>query len=121
MGFNYPIYERSCRVYNTLKSKIKRNLTFNGIILPTKGDNIASMCLVKTPQCYRKKRIMYYDEAAKKAFITERSLKKTVVYIIKVIMMLFEISFKLTKAQKAYREDGLKLRTLEFWKGYLEI
>lgn len=121
IGFNYPLYENSCRVYNTLKSKIKRDLTFNGLLLPTKGNTIVSMCLVKTSQCYRKKKIMFYDEAAKKAFITERSFKKTIAYLIKVIMMLFEISFKLTKTQKAYRRDGIKLRTLEFWKGYLEI
>ena len=79
------------------------------------------MSLVKSPQCYRKKRVMFYDEAAKKAFITERSLGKTVRYIAKALSMLFEISLKLKKAQRAYREEGLKLRTLEFWKGYLEI
>ncbi len=121
MGFSYPVYEASLRVNNTLKTKIKRNLTFNGIILPAKGDSIVSMSLVKSPQCYRKKRVMFYDEAAKKAFITERSLGKTVRYIAKTLSMLFEISLKLKKAQRAYREEGLKLRTLEFWKGYLEI
>lgn len=121
MGFSYPVYEASLRVNNTLKTKIKRNLTFNGIILPAKGDSIVSMSLVKSPQCYRKKRVMFYDEAAKKAFITERSLGKTVRYIAKTLSMLFEISLKLKKAQRAYREEGLKLRTLEFWKEYLEI
>lgn len=121
MGFNYPIYEESLGVNNTLKTKIKRNLTFNGLFLPAKGDNIVSMAKVKTPQCYRKKRIMHYDEAAKKGFITERSFGETVRYMAKAVAMLFEISFKLTKAQKEYREEGLKLRTLEFWKGYLGI
>lgn len=121
IGFSYPVYEASLRINNTLKTKIKRNLTFNGIILPAKGDSIVSMSLVKSPQCYRKKRVMFYDEAAKKAFITERSLGKTVRYIAKALSMLFEISLKLKKAQRAYREEGLKLRTLEFWKGYLEI
>lgn len=121
MGFNYPIYEESQRINNTLKTKIKRNLTFNGLFFPTTGDTIVSMVMVKTPQCYRKKRVMYYDEAAKKAFITERSFRNTIKSIAKTVSMLFEISFKLEKAQKAYREEGLQLRTLEFWKGYLEI
>ena len=121
MGFSYPVYEESLRINNTLITKIKRNLTFNGLLLPTKGDNIVSVARVKTPQCYRKKRVMYYDEAAKKAFITERSFGKTVRYLAKTAGMLFAISFKFPKAQKAYREEGYKLRTLEFWKGYLEI
>ena len=121
MGFNYPIYEESLKVNNTFKTKIKRNLTFNGLLLPAKGDNIVSMAMVKTPQCYRKKRVMFYDEAAKKAFLTERSFGKTVRYMAKTVGMLFEISFKFKKAESAYREEGLELRTLKFWKGYLEI
>lgn len=121
VGFNYPLYEGNLGIYNTVKTKIKRNLTFNGIILPAKGDAVVSMAMVKTPQCYRKKRVMFYDEAAKKAFVTERSLCKTIRYLIKTASVLFMISSKLKKTQQAYREEGLKLRTLEFWKGYLEI
>lgn len=121
MGFHYPQYEASLGETHTLKTRISRNLTFNGIILPSKGDNIVSMAAVKTPQCYRKKRMMYYDESAKKAFVTERSFAKTVHYLMKTIGMLFAVSRKLNKAQEAYRTEGLKLRSLEFWKGYLEI
>lgn len=121
MGFHYPIYEESLRETHTTKTRISRNLSFNGIILPAKGDNIVSMAAVRTPQCYRRRRIMYYDESAKKAFVVERSFAKTVQYLLKTIGMLFTVSSKLSKAQEAYREEGLKLRTLEFWKGYLEI
>ena len=64
---------------------------------------------------------MYYDESAKKAFVVERSFAKTVQYLLKTTKMLFTVSLKLSKAQEAYRREGLKLRTLEFWKGYLEI
>ena len=121
MGFRYPIYEESLKENHTLKTRLSRNLSFNGIILRAKGDNIVSMAAVKTPQCYRKKRIMYYDESAKKAFVVERSFAKTVQYLLKTTKMLFTVSLKLSKAQEAYRREGLKLRTLEFWKGYLEI
>lgn len=121
MGFRYPLYEESLSETHTLRTRISRNLSFNGIIFPAKGDNIVSMAAVKTPQCYRKKRVMYYDESAKKAFVVERSFAKTVRYLLKTVGMLFTVSLKLGKAQEAYRKEGLKLRTLEFWKGYLEI
>ncbi|MDE7179348.1 MAG: glycosyltransferase [Lachnospiraceae bacterium] len=121
MGLNYPVYEKSLKKYNTIITNIKRNLSFNGLFLPSKGENVVSMSAAKTSQFYRKKRVMHYDAAGKKAFITERSLGKSMKYLAKTIAMLFVISFKLTKAQQAYREDGLELRTLEFWKGYLEI
>lgn len=121
MGFNYPTYEQSFGMEITWKTKLKRNLTFNGLLLPTKGENVVSMAHTKTPQFYRMKRVMQYDASAKKAFITERSFGMSMKYILKTISMVFTVSFKLKKAQKAYREEGLKLRTLEFWKGYLEI
>ena len=121
MGFNYPVYEHSFQMYNTRKTKLKRNLTFNGLFLPTKGENVVSMAHAKTPQFYRMKRVMQYDASAKKAFITERSFGMSMKCLMKTIGMVFTVSFKLKKAQKAYREEGLKLRTLEFWKGYLEI
>lgn len=121
MGFNYPVYEKSLKICNTIITKIKRDLSFNGLVLPSKGENVVSMSAAKTPQFYRKKRVMHYDAAGKKAFITERSFGKSMKYLAKTIGMLFVISFKLKKAQKTYCEEGLKLRTLEFWKGYLEI
>ena len=121
MPFSYPKYKSNNAVFHTKKTKLKRNLTLNGLLLPAKGENVVSMTAVKSPQTYRMRRVMYYDASARKAFITERSIGKSIKYLIKTIGMLFEISFKLTKAQKVYRQEGLKLRTLEFWKGYLEI
>jgi len=121
MGFNYPVYEKSLKICNTIITKIKRDLSFNGLVLPSKGENVVPMSAAKTPQFYRKKRVMHYDAAGKKAFITERSFGKSMKYLAKTIGMLFVISFKLKKAQEDYRRDGLEFRTLEFWKGYLEI
>lgn len=121
IGFNYPIYAKSLKCKNTLKTKIRRNLSFNGLFLPAKGNNIVNMSFAKTPMFYRKKRVMHYDEAAKKAFITERSVMLSLKYIIKTTGMLFVIMFRLKNAQKKYRTDGLELRKLEFWKQYLEI
>lgn len=121
MGFNARIYRESLKVDFTAGTRILRNLSFNGIILPAKGENIVSMTAVKTPQCYRRRRIMYYDESARKAFVVERSLGQTVRCLAKMIGMLFVIHVRLKGAQKAYREEGMRLRSLEFWKGYLEI
>lgn len=121
MGFNYPTYDRSFTFDNSPKANFKRHLSFNGLFLPAKGKNIVSVTAARTPQFYRKEKVMHYDAAGKKAFITERSVKTSIKCLAKTIGILFEISFKLKKAQNAYRENGLKLRTLDFWKGYLEI
>ena len=79
------------------------------------------MASPKTVQFYRKKRVMHYDAATKKAFITKRSVRASIKYIIRTIGMLLLVSLRLKKAQEKYRAEGKKLRTLAFWKRYLGV
>ncbi len=121
MRFNYPEYCRSFEIRHSRLSKLKRNLTFNGLLLKAKGESIVSMTTPNTVQFYRKKRVMHYDVAGKKAFITERSLKDSIKYLFKTIGMVLEVSFRLKGAQEKYRTEGMRLRSLEFWKVYLGL
>lgn len=121
MPFYYSTYENSCNYVENKSTKRKRFLNFNGLILPARGENIVPMTGCRPGLFYRKKRVMHYDVSAKKAFITERSFGTSVSYIFRVIGMCFKIDAKLAKAQEAYRTEGLKLRTLDFWKGFLSI
>lgn len=121
MRFSYPEYCKSFTIQHTTRSKIKRNLTFNGLFLRAKGETIVPMAAPKTVQFYRKKRVMHYDAAAKKAFITERSVRNSIKYLLRTIKMMLLISIQLKKVQQEYRTQGKQLRTLEFWKGYLGV
>ena len=121
MRFHYPVYCRTYETQHTKRSKIKRNLTFNGLFLPAKGEGIVQMASPKTVQFYRKKRVMHYDAAAKKAFITERHVWTSVRYVLKTIAMMLQVSFGLKTAQQQYRTKGMQLRRLEFWKRYLGL
>ena len=121
MRFHYPVYCRSYETQHTKRSKIKRNLTFNGLFLPAKGEGIVQMASPKTVQFYRKKRVMHYDAAAKKAFITERHFWTSVRYVLQTIVMMVQVSFGLKTAQQQYRTKGIQLRRLEFWKRYLGL
>ena len=87
MPFYYATYENSCNYQDGKYSKWKRLFTFNGLIFSAKGDNIVPMAGNRQCHFYRKKRVMHYDVAAKKAFITERSFGTSVSYIFKVIGM----------------------------------
>ena len=119
MRFSYPKYCRSFEIQHTTRSKIKRNLTFNGLFLRAKGEGIVQMASPKTVQFYRKKRVMHYDAAAKKAFITERNVGQSVSCLLRTFGMMLHISFRLKKVQQKYREEGKQLRTLAFWTRYL--
>jgi hypothetical protein len=64
---------------------------------------------------------MFYDVTSKKAFVTERNVGASIKYMFKTIGVLFEVSLKLDKAQEAYRTEGMKLRTREFWNEFLGL
>lgn len=121
MGFHYPTFEASYRYVDNKKAKFKRTLTLNGLFLPTKGTNIVPMSGARPALFYRKKRVMHYDVTSKKAFITEKSFGTSVKCIFKTLGVMCVVPFKLKKAQRAYRTEGLKLRTLEFWNGFLGL
>lgn len=121
MGFHYPTFEASYRYVDNKKAKFKRTLTLNGLFLPAKGTNIVPMSGARPALFYRKKRVMHYDVTSKKAFITEKSFGTSVKCIFKTLGVMCVVPFKLKKAQRAYRTEGLKLRTLEFWNGFLGL
>ncbi len=121
MRFNYPEYCKSFTMQHTTESKIKRNLTFNGLFLKAKGEGIVQMAAPKTVQFYRKKRVMHYDAAGKKAFITERERWTSVKYVLRTIGMMLTVCVQLKGVQKKYRTEGMQLRTLAFWREYLGL
>lgn len=121
MPFHYNVYQAS-REMNISKARWwLHTLTFNGLLLRARGENIVPMAACRTVQFYRMRRVMHYDITSNRAFITEKSIRQTFRYLFKVAGLLCVLPFKLKKAQAAYRTEGMKLRTLEFWKQYLEI
>ena len=76
----------------------------------------AKMC-----QVYRKKRVLQYDVTSRKGFVVEKSFGTSVKYIFKTLGAAITVPGKLKKAQEAYRTEGLKLRTLEFWDEFLGL
>ncbi len=121
MPFHYTIYEEYQNLPDTTKARIKRMLTLNGLFLPARGESIVSMAAPRSVQFYRKKRVMHYDVTSKKAFVTERKFGTSMKYMFKTLGFMFMVPFRIKKAQKAYRTTGMKLRTMEFWKGFLGI
>lgn len=121
MPFNYPLFERSVRLQDTKLARIKRLLTLNGLLLPARGEAIVPVADLKSVMFYRKKRVMHYDVTSKKAFVTSKTGREAWRCIFKTLQICRKISRQMPGAQKAYREEGLKLRTLEFWNMYLGL
>lgn len=121
MPFSYPLFERNVQLEDTKKTRIKRLLTLNGLLLPARGEAIVPVADLKSVMFYRKKRVMHYDVTSKKAFVTAKTGREAWRCIFKTLQICRKISRQMPGAQKAYREEGLKLRTLEFWNEYLGL
>lgn len=100
---------------------IKRFFSLNGILLKARGTNIVVASLAQPEQFYRKKRVMQYFLSGNKAFETQKSLSKTIACFCKIYALFLQLDFCLARAQKKWRIEGKKFRTLAFWETYLGI
>ena len=121
VSFDYPTFEKSYKYVDSKISKIKRLLTLNGLFLRAKGNNVVPMAAARPALFYRKKKVLQYDVTSRKGFVTEKSFKTSMRCLFSALRLTFTVRFKLKKAQNAWRTEGLKLRTLEFWNGFLGL
>lgn len=119
--FDYPAYERSFGENDGRFHKLLRMLTFNGLFLPAKRDTIASMATCRPINFYRAKRVLQYDVTSKKAFVTEKSIRKSIAYLFHLLGMTGKILFGFDGAMKRFQQEGTVLMREETWRNYLHI
>ncbi len=119
--FHYNKYESSRTMKVNPIHDIIRKLTFNGYFLPAGRTRTVSMAQATPYQVWRAKKIVYYDVTANKAFECERSYKQLVLTFLLVLGLNIEIDFKYNAAKKDYQKNGYKLKSLGFWKKYLDL
>lgn len=120
MGFDQRAYEISREDYGQGSSRIKRIFTMNGLLLPTKGDNIAPMSAVRGVHFYRRRRVMNYEDMSNQAFITQRSFMQTATAVLRILQTAAVVCMEYERAKKAYKKNGKRLMTLKYWKRYLQ-
>jgi len=121
MPFQCEVLDQNIRLQNTIQRQNKRTQILKGLLGPARGDTIVPMGAVRSAMFYRRKRVMYYDVISKKAFVTKKSNKEALRCLFKTLRMTGKISRQLSGAQRAYREEGQKLKRLEFWEKYLKM
>lgn len=121
VSFDYPTFEKSYKYVDSKISKIKRLLTLNGLFLRAKGKQCGADGGSETGVILPQKKVLQYDVTSRKGFVTEKSFKTSMRCLFSALRLTFTVRFKLKKAQNAWRTEGLKLRTLEFWNGFLGL
>ena len=121
MPFDYPAYERSFRENDRRLHKLIRMVTFNGLLLPAKRNNVVSMAQCRPVNFYRAKRVFQYDVTSKRAFVTEKSIKKSLRCLFQLIPVTFKVLFQFEQAKESFRCDAQALMTEQSWSQYLEL
>lgn len=120
MPFSYPEYEASFDEKEGKLHKAIRFLTFNGQLLPAKRNNITSMASCRPINFYRAKRVLQYDVTSGKAFVTEKSKRKTSITLIRLARITLEVLMKFDCRMKEFHDEAGQIQNEKFWTRYLK-
>ncbi len=128
LPFSYPAYEQSCRMPEpTLRQRIIRALTYNGIMLPSvkKEDNempvVAPTFTARPTNFYRVDKALNYDYSSRRGFVTQKSIKETIRLLYKLKKIKIKSRYKYKPTVRQYFERGKELMSIDFWNQYLEL
>ncbi len=121
MPFENGPYENSMREEENKVHKLFRFLTFNGLFLPAKDDRIVSMAQCRPLNFYRAKRVMQYDVASGKAFMTEKSITATLGWLVKTAFKSLHIAMQFDGAKERFRANAADIISEQAWCTYLGL
>lgn len=119
--FSYPSYEHSRNEKDKGIKRMVRFITLNGYLLPTNRNAVVSMTEIRPVNTYRAKKILQYDISSRSGFVTQRSKKKFITSVVKLLKASILITFKYKKVKQNYQLQVLKLQNISFWEKYLEV
>lgn len=115
-------YEETLFKDDSRMHKIIRALNLNGHWAPVKKDTVTvSMSQVNTSNNYRVREVINYDVISGKIFITVKDNKEMFSCLMKLIGLRIKLRFKYNKAKNDFISRGDELKSLDFWKKYLEL
>lgn len=117
-----PEYHNSLTIIDRSRfSQFIRYITFNGYLLPTKGDRVASMACCRPLNFYRADRVLQYDPSSGKAFITQRSHRKAFAAGVRLLGLSVKTLFKFKPSVQKFRKESNVLMSKDFWEKYLDL
>lgn len=119
--FEYPAYERSFVENDGRLHKLVRMVTFNGLLLPANRDAVVPIAACRPINFYRAKKVLQYDITSKKAFVTEKNVKKSFSCLFQLLGMTGKVIFKFDNRMECFRECAPALMTEQCWREYLQM
>ena len=123
--FDYSRYLYATKEEEKNKGKLKNlkvKLTRNGwLVPPTRENTVVSMMHMTAYNAYRVQKVLNYDSNSQKGFVTERSKEEYSRCVREMKACMKEIDAQFDAAAQSYRERCGEVRSLDFWKKYLNL
>ena len=123
--FDYSRYLYATKEEEKNKGKLKKlkvKLTRNGwLVPPTRENTVVSMMHMTAYNAYRVQKVLNYDSNSQKGFVTERSKDEYSRCVREMKACMKEIDAQFDAAAQSYRERCGEVRSLDFWKKYLNL
>ena len=123
--FDYSRYLYATKEEEKSKGKLKDlkvKLTRNGwLVPPTRENTVVSMMHMTAYNAYRVQKVLNYDSNSQKGFVTERSKEEYSRCVREMKACMKEIDAQFDAAAQNYRERCGEVRSLDFWKKYLNL
>lgn len=105
------------------KQKIKSCLLLNGFFFPARSKEYktVSMARCQVQDFYRQKNVINYDASSGKAFMTQKSFRKTFEALFGLLGITFQSIFIFNRKKKHFKQEAAQIMTEEFWREYLEM
>lgn len=122
--FLYPLYDASLHaVPDTSRiGRIINHYTVNGTYLkPEKPYVIVPTIGICQRAVYRAEKVLHYDYASRKGFVTVRDVKKCKECIRQLKKLTKKVNVEYDDAVRNFAADASQLINLDFWNQYLQI
>ena len=122
--FLYPLYEASLNAVpdTSRKGRIINHYTINGTYLkPEKPYVIVPTVGICQSAVYRAEKVLHYDYASRKGFVTVRDVKKCKACIKQLKKLMKKVDSEYDSAVKNFAADASQLKKLDFWNQYLHM
>lgn len=124
VAYHAPLLQKNMHPTEPKWKRVWRFLTCNGYLLPAKrisGKNIqvVSMAVCFPSNFYRQNRVLNYDPASAKGFVTQRSRKEALRAVGRLLGVTWRAMFRYHRAMRAFRKHSQELTREKFWRSYL--
>lgn len=124
VAMHLSVYYDSLREGETKWQNRIRRCSLNGYLLPARKDygkniQVVSMSGCRPLNCYRRAKVLNYDPASGKGFVTKKDTGKAFLLLLELIGLTFKTVMNFSNARERFRKESAAIRNKDFWNKYL--